>query len=291
MPSIDNPYRNLTGGQWLRGNLHTHTNKSDGARSRQKIISDYARLGHDFLMISDHDTFTSAKDYRQCKNEGLILIPGNEITANGPHMLHVGADRKIEPSTQRQQIINDVNATKGFVIVNHPNWLADFNHCPIERMREWIGYVGMEIYNGVIGCLEGSCYATNKWDILLSQGRHIWGFATDDCHWSVEQQGLGWNVAYVKRRTAAGVVEALRAGRFYASTGVTIDSVRVRSGKIRIVTADARRILALQKGGARFAVADDSSIEVEVPDNTPYVRFECWGDGESFAWTQPFYVR
>ena len=291
MPSIDNPYRNLTGGQWLRGNLHVHTTKSDGLRSPQRIINDYARLGYDFLMISDHDTYTAPKDYRRYKSKGLILIPGNEISANGPHMLHVGADRRIEPSALRQQVINDVNASKGFVVVNHPNWLEDFDHCPVEKMHQWIGYAGLEIYNGVISFLQGSPYATNKWDMLLSKGRRLWGFATDDCHWGVKDQGLGWNVAYVKRKTAAGVVEALQAGRFYASSGVTIDSIRVRSGKITIRTANARRIVALRQDAVRVAVSDDSAIEVEVPDDAAYVRFECWGDGESFAWTQPFFVR
>ena len=305
MPGIDNPYRNLTGGQWLRGNLHVHTTKSDGLRTPQQIINDYARLGYDFLMISDHDTYTSPKDYRRYKNKGLILIPGNEISANGPHMLHVGAGRRIEPSALRQQVINDVNASKGFVVVNHPNWLTDFDHCPVEKMQEWIGYAGLEIYNGVIGFLEGSPYATGKWDMLLSKGRCVWGFANDDCHWGGiyqgragkdrarvgTDQGLGWNMAYVKRNTAAGVVEALQAGRFYASNGVTIDSIRVRGKKITIQAANARRIVALRQSGARLAVSDDSVIEVEVPDDATYVRFECWGDGESFAWTQPFFVR
>ena len=289
MPNLDHPYRGLTGGQWLRGNLHAHTTKSDGQTSPQRVINDYAQLGHDFLMISDHDIYMSAMDYRRFKNKGLILIPGNEITAKGPHMLHVGADRRVEPRALRQQVINDANAGKGFIVVNHPNWQSTFDHCPVERMQEWIGYAGLEIYNGVIGYLEGSPYATNKWDILLSQGRRLWGFATDDCHWGPKNQGLGWNVAYVKRPTAAGVVDALRAGRFYASTGVTIDKIQVRSRKITIQTADARRILALGRGGARLAISNDSAIEFEVPADTPYVRFECWGDGETFAWTQPFW--
>ena len=30
MLNLDHPYRSLTGGQWLRGNLHTHTTATDG---------------------------------------------------------------------------------------------------------------------------------------------------------------------------------------------------------------------------------------------------------------------
>jgi len=30
--AIDHPWARLTGGQWLRGNLHAYTNNSDGER-------------------------------------------------------------------------------------------------------------------------------------------------------------------------------------------------------------------------------------------------------------------
>lgn len=291
MPQLDHPYRDLKAGQWLCGNLHTHTAPRDGPRLLQRMIDDYARLGHGFLMISDHDAYTPARDLRRYDNKGMVLIPGNEITADGPHMLHVGADRHVKPSALRQQVIDDANAGKGFIVVNHPNFESHFNHCPIEKLQEWLGYVGLEIYNGLVSQLQGSGYATDKWDMLLSRGRRLWGFANDDCHWGTTGQGLGWNVAYVHRRTPAGVVAALRAGRFYASTGVTIETIRVRGRQIKIQTANARRIVALQHDGSRLAVRDDSAIDLTVPDNTPYVRFECWGDAERFAWTQPFFTR
>ena len=37
MKSLEHPYNDLTGGQWLRGNLHTHTTRSDGDRTRAGI--------------------------------------------------------------------------------------------------------------------------------------------------------------------------------------------------------------------------------------------------------------
>ncbi|NLF32833.1 MAG: PHP domain-containing protein [Planctomycetes bacterium] len=288
---LDHPYTNLAGGRWLRGNLHTHTTQSDGARSPQEVIDDYAGRGHGFLMLSDHDVYTSADTCARWDSRGMILIPGNEISAAGPHLLHVGADRRIDPHPLRQQVINDVLAARGFIIVNHPNWQERFDHCPLAAMREWVGYLGLEIYNGVIGRLHGSPYATNKWDMLLAEGRRLWGFANDDSHRDAADVGLGWNAAYVTDPTPAGVVDALRAGRFYASTGVDITAIDVDGTRIRIATGNARRIVALRETGRRFAVADDSSIEVEYPDDAAYVRFECWGDGERFAWTQPFHRR
>jgi len=283
------PYTNLTGGEWLRGNLHTHTKQSDGSAAPQDVIDDYARRGYGFLMLSDHDVFTSEESYRQWDNHGMVLIPGNELAA-GPHLLHVDAISKVESRKSRQEMINEINSyPRGFAIVNHPNWEGQFDHATIEQMREWTGYLGLEIYNGIISVLDGSPYATNKWDILLSEGRRLWGFANDDSHRPMLVE-WGWNTAYVKERTVAGVVEALRNGRFYCSTGVTITKIEVEGMTIRLETENACRIVALQNVGKRFAMVDDKVIELEVPAGAKYVRFECWGAGERFAWTQPFYV-
>lgn len=291
MRTINHPYAHLTGGQWLRGNLHTHSNRSDGARPRQMIVDDYAARGYGFLMFSDHDRLTSESDLAALDAKGMVLVPGNEISAGGPHLLHVDADRRIEPARMRQEILNDIAAVgRGFAIVNHPNWQEAFNHCSIGQMREWWGYLGMEIYNGVIGRLYGSSYALDKWDMLLTEGRRVWGFANDDCHAARGDIELGWNVAYVREKTVAGVVEALRSGRFYASTGVEITAIRVNGLRIRIETANAQRIVAIQNSGQRIAVIDAPVLEIEVPDRAAYVRFECWGTGERMAWTQPFFV-
>jgi len=72
MTKIENPYGDLTGGQWLKGNLHTHTTASDGERPHQSVIDDYAGRRYDFLMISDHDVYTSAKE--------LSLFPSRGTT-------------------------------------------------------------------------------------------------------------------------------------------------------------------------------------------------------------------
>ncbi|MCC7147218.1 MAG: CehA/McbA family metallohydrolase [Phycisphaeraceae bacterium] len=276
-------------GGWLKGNLHTHTTISDGSRPRQEVIDDYAQRGYDFLMLSDHDVVTAESDYAALASRGLILIPGNEITAHGPHLLHVHARARIEPDPLRQAVLSAVAADRGFAIVNHPNWQEKFDHCPLAKMSEWVGYVGLEIYNGVISRLDGSAYALDKWDMLLSAGRRVWGFANDDSH-APGDVALGWNVAYVTDRSTQGILDALIAGRFYASTGVVISDLRVERDTITLRADNAQRIIALQQVGKRFAAADGPELRITVPPDAKYVRFECWGQGEQFTWTQPFFI-
>ena len=290
MAVLEHPYHDLIGGRWLTGNLHTHTTRSDGQREPQAVIDDYAERGYGYLMISDHDTLWSAAESAQVDAAGMVLIPGNEISAAGPHMLHVGATRLIQPDGDRQRVIDDIQADSGFAVFNHPNWFARFDHCPQQQLEQCTGYLGIEIYNGVISRLPGSPYATNRWDLLLSAGRRLWGFAHDDSHVAQTDVGLGWNATYVHEESPEGVVQALRAGRFYASTGVEIVSIECTETSIALETENASRIVALCDGARRFAQVDAPSIEVELPDAVTYVRFECWGAGEAFAWTQPFFV-
>ncbi len=289
MLQIDNPYADLSGGSWLRGNLHAHTNRTDGTRDAQTVIDGYAALGYDFLALTDHDMLTGPAEYAAWDSRGLVLIPGNEITANGVHICHINAPDLVPPTANRQTAISAIAKGDGFAVINHANWLSDFNHCPIECLAEWKGYTGIEIFNGVVTRLEGSPYATNKWDMMLSQGRKVWGFANDDSH-DYGDDARGWNVVYTHDRSVEAIVAALRAGRFYASTGVVIDDIAVSAGRIRVQTRNARRIVALMQNAVRIATTDRDTIDIAVPETAKCVRFECWGEGESFAWTQPFFV-
>lgn len=285
---VENPYQILTDGSWLRGNLHAHTDRSDGRRPPQTVIDDYAARGYDFLMISDHDMVTCPDEFH---SNGMILIPGNEVSADGPHILHVNTRVVVRPSPRRQEVLAAIADAGGFAVVNHPNWQRMFDHCTIQQLTEWTGFAGMEIYNGTIGRLDGSPYATNKWDILLSQGRRVWGFANDDSHLASEDVGLGWNMVYARERSAQAILASLQSGNFYASTGVTITGITVDQNRIKISTRDAERIVAIMQVGRRFAQVDSTELEIIVPENAEYVRFECWGRGERFAWTQPFFVK
>jgi hypothetical protein len=298
---IEHPYGDLTGGRWLRGNLHTHTVHSDGARSRQAVIDDYADRGYDFLMLSDHDVHTSLGDYEKVNNRGMVLIPGNEVTDKGEHLLHVNSASRVAPAADRQVVLDAIatdNAGRAFAIVNHPNWNwrygqaeGQWSHAEQAKLMEWRGYTGIEIFNGVIGRLEGSSYALDRWDQLLSKGRRVWGFANDDSHAAAGDVALGWNMVYARERSVEAIVSSMAAGRFYASTGVVISKFAVVGDRIAVETENADRIVATGVGQQRFAVADAKRIEVKVPEGDAYVRFECWGRGEQFAWTQPFFIK
>lgn len=287
--TLDSPYIDAPS-CFLRGNLHTHTTHSDGSRPSQPVVDDYAVRGYDFLMISDHDKLI---DPAEVDARGMVMIPGNEISRGGPHLLHVNAGVYVEADEDRQKVLDRIAADEGaFAVMNHPNWQHHFNHCSQEKLDAWNGYIGIEIYNGVIRRLEGSPLATNRWDLLLASGRRIWGVANDDSH-APQDVELAWNVVLTRERSAEAVLDGLRRGSFYASTGVEITRVSVEGSTLHVATSNAQRLVVLGNVARRMKAVDGPEITYQLPDDderTTYLRVECWGPGESMAWTQPVFV-
>jgi hypothetical protein len=287
---LHNPYRSGMS-LWLKGNLHTHTTMSDGTGTPAEVIADYERRGYDFLAITDHDLLVPPGAYQG--QTRMVLIPGVEVTAEGPHLLHLGAKTAVEPEADRQRVIDTINASGGMAVFNHPNFERSFNHFPQELMESLEGAVGIEVYNGVSERFSGAALASDRWDRLLSKGKWLWGFGTDDLHQPTDIE-IAWIVVQADERTPAAILDGIRAGRFYASTGVTIRAVAVHGRTVEIDTEDAQRIRFITGwGGVIRSTVKDHAASWTVPDvpdvleRLKYVRIECYGAGGLVAWTQP----
>lgn len=284
------------GDLWFRGNLHTHTTMSDGERDPETVIRDYEDRGYQFLAISDHDILVDPQAY-QARTK-MTLIPAVEITAAGPHILHVNPDEAVPPHVDRQHALDGVEAqSDSFAVLNHPNWLSPLPdlHFTDEAMMHLTGYLGIEIYNGVIDRLAGSALATDRWDRLLSNGLRIWGFGHDDSH-SAGDVGLSWLMVQAPDNRTSSLLSAIKAGRFYASTGVDIQSVRINDNRIAVYTSNATLIRFISKWGVVLKSIESQVGDFMLPEDPvvarsmQYIRVECYGGGSDVAWTQPIWI-
>ena len=295
---------------WFRGNLHSHTTESDGRASPAEAMAAYRRLGYDFLAISDHDVLTRADPAEV--PDGLTLIPSLEAGV-GPHILCIGIRETFPKTSDRQAVIDRTNNEGGIAILNHPNWGRSFSHWDQPVMESLTGYVGIEIFNAVIEVLEGSPFALDRWDRLLTAGIRTWGFATDDSH-RLEGIGRGWIQVQAESNTPDALLNAMRAGTFYSSTGVTLRRIAVEDGAWTVESDDADQIRFVSRWGRVLALADrlegralsrrgdDVVIEPLNDGETGitaryvfegdegYVRCEALGRGGRAAWTQPVWV-
>jgi len=232
-------------GVWLKGNLHSHTTRSDGQASPQELADWYDRNGYDFLAITDHNTIT---DVAALKTEQLLLIAGVEFgycPKGDPgfvlDMLGVNVSKfpefldpeeknciRYDAEMNPQQIIDWVNEAGGIAIMCHPYFMINM----IEPYLRYHSYLGLEAYNYVCEEMCGRGHHEIYWDALLFRGKKLLGFATDDSH--ACQFGYAWIEVKAEKKDTASILDAIRKGNYYSTNGVRIFDVTLTDGVLRI---------------------------------------------------------
>ena len=298
--------------RWLRGNHHGHSTRSDGQDEPLDLLHAYEAAGYDYIALSEHDLFVDPAVYRH--QTRMTVLPAVEVTSVADQTLMALGLTDGFPAARTlslKAIAEWVSARGGLFIADHPNWLYQplRHHVSLAEMLAAPAAGAIEIYTGVIERLPGSAYALDLWDTLLSLGRRVFGHAVDDQHRAVDRF-LGWNCVQLEAEgaiTAAAIIAALRAGRFYASTGVTIQDVGLvgegEEQSIR-VRSDATSIRWIVRDGRLAHVTQGGEAQVTIPElldaprlgrpcfasDLVYVRAELVGDNGAYAWTQPFSV-
>jgi len=280
-----NPYAKR-GRYWLKGNLHTHTTQSDGRLSPEQVVRIYEGMGYGFLSITDHGRISSGNGVKS----DLVLLPG--VEAGPQHMCIIARDRAAiefgKTHTSQQRITRNVKRGN-VVFLGHPDWRPR-EHYTLEELKALTGYTGIEIYNSVIERLAGAALSTAKWDRLLSSGRRVLGFATQDAHKEGDHRDC-CSVVHVNSKSRASVLNALQRGNFYCYYGVTITDLGRARNRVRVATENARLIRFVGQHGQVLAKVKGKCAE-HAFDETPateYIRIECLGVGEQISWSQPFF--
>ncbi len=283
---IVNPYADGQGG-WLKGALHVHSTNSDGSDPPQEVIADHRRRGFDFVALTDHRVVPSSADVAE--QEGIVVLPGCEYRGQADSELGVVGlvpDRPLPPGLSPRELVESAVATGAFVIYNHPNW--HIHHWPIFRMLKIGQAHALEVYNAVVEGMPGPAEASDKWDRLLTAGVRIWGVATDDAHTPVHRD-KAWVMVNAPKEAGA-ILAALKAGRFYATNGPTVASIRLEGTTLQIESPDAQAIRFFADRGTMRRQVIGGSASYEIRPEDIYVRAELYGQGPLKAWTQPLWV-
>ena len=293
MKTYCNPYQCLSGGSWLRANFHTHAGTGPGTCGKnpiQTVVDLYREAGEDVLCISNHNLFTDARSF---SDDRILMVDGSEYSADR-HMLTIGA-RESFHELPHQEAIDRTAAAGGFSVINHPNW-PEKAHTSVEFLKGLRGYLGLEVFNGVIFRLDtpASGIATDVWDALLEDGRLLYGFANDDFHIFADAM-RAYNVIYCRERSQQGVIRAVREGAFCASSGLYPDflqvegstlSVRVRFPVPNYVRTFTYRCIG--KGGVLLGEQTGETGVFELGEE-PFVRIEARGENGAMIYFQPVY--
>jgi hypothetical protein len=200
-----------------------------------KLTTYYRLAGYDFLAITDHDvqsdcTKLSTPDFLVL--DGIELAIGKTEFGEVYHIAVVGPRRPVEwyrTMSAAEGIVSAQDAG-GIAIVAHPYYQgltdADFSPLPDPLL--------LEIYNTSSEWSVGRGNAEMHWDSLLCRRRSVFGVAVDDTHWPGHDALGGWVVVKAPDLGRDAIVEALRQGHFYASTGPEIYRISLERGSLLI---------------------------------------------------------
>ncbi|MCC5833192.1 MAG: hypothetical protein JJU20_00520 [Opitutales bacterium] len=225
----------------------------------------------------------------------FLLLEGVEITQSDPS-IHINAynvQSPIEPirassveETIRQNVeaVNKTSRNLGrptLAQLNHPNFrnaTTAEGIAPVENLEL------IEVYNGFRGAVnfgseDGVLEVGRVWDIVLTKRIAelglglVYATGVDDTHnyetsdSDVGRPGRGWICVSCSSLSSETIIDSIRKGHFYASNGVSINSISVDASHYTIsVEAEAGVDYRIRFIGTRKGY-DPSSEPFRQPDS------------------------
>jgi hypothetical protein len=239
---VDSPWR--AEGEWLRAALHVHSTNSDGELSARGVARHYERAGYDVVALTDHWHRSEAPS-----SPGLVVLAGVELNCVLPddrdgHVLGIGIERDPAELEGERRGLGETGewivGAGGVAYLAHPYWTgvrpAGFALPP--------SVTGIEVFNAGCELEVGRGLSSVHWDELLEDGRSCPALVTDDSHHPGFDSDHAWTWIRAEQ-TAAGVLDALRKGRFYGSTGPVVEDVDAADGEVVVRCTPARSVTLL----------------------------------------------
>ena len=207
------------GPRWLVGDLHVHSDASDGQHNIPTLAAMAKKRGLDFLAVTNHNNYS--ENFSLPKIPGLTLIPGTEWTHYRGHMNFLGIEQPFTGSfvanslEEMRAITRQARERGALVSVNHPK--CDF--CPYLWEDE-DSFQLVEVWNGPMRGVNRRGIAW--WTRLLRQGRRLPAVGGSDFHRDRSPVRLGNPVTavYADSPKAEDILSALARGRCYVTSGV-----------------------------------------------------------------------
>jgi hypothetical protein len=281
--------------RFFKGGLHIHSTLSDGRKSPEEVVEWYKNHGYDFIFITDHNKVT---DFSHLSSEDFLVLNGGEFTAgrtdlNEPlHFVGLNLPAGFTPSGKDspQKLIEEIKEAGGEVILAHPYWSGLYwqDIYPLE------GILGIEIFNFGCEVEVRKGYSLVHWDDLLNRGKRLYGFAVDDSHWRIEDAGGGWIEVEAEELDKDSIMEAIRKGDFYASSGPRILEIKISESIVEIETTPAVSACLLSFHHLGYCLCSNDGysthFQFEAKHFNKFFRFECEDENRKKAWSNPIYI-
>ena len=286
-------------GRFFKGNIHTHSNRSDGALSPEAVCEAYREAGYDFLSLTDHFLGKYGfpiVDTRRYRTNNFTTILGAEVHAPATslgdlwHLLAVGLPEDLAPTAAGESgpaLAQRCLAAGAFLAIAHPAWYG-LTKADADTID---GAHAVEIYN------HTSAVRTDRGDgsVLLDQlhaaGRRINICAVDDAHFHCRDCFGGFVMVRASDNEPEALLESLKAGAYYSSQGPVIESVVYGDESIEIACSPASAVMVLGRGSrAKQQIGTDitrATLPLDAVQPGGYARVVVMDREGRRAWTNP----
>jgi hypothetical protein len=298
-------------GRFYKGNLHLHSTRSDGTLSPADVIDAYRAKGYDFVALTDHflpkstmpGGWITVSDTRDLRRDDFTTIPGAEIhgsgMANGEewHIIAIGLPldfpKRADTETGAELAKRAVDAG-AWVGIAHPEW----NSVTLEDARTVASFIHtIEIYNH--GCQvevdRGSGWALS--DQLSQEGVRLSAYAADDAHFQIPDEPDsfgGWIHVKATSLDPDTLLQALKDGDFYSSSGPEIDNIEIVGNELIVRCPPAIQVIATGSGARSHRIRGGNITEARFPLDRfrehGFVRITVVGEHGGRAWSNPIWL-
>jgi hypothetical protein len=228
------------GPAWYRGELHLHTTHSDGTWSPAEMAEEARGRGLDFMFLTDHNTNTGTLDLRRAVEGRTLVLPGAELTTFNGHALALGIDRWIDWRTghagrSANDVARAVREAGGLFVVAHPDALPDDVCTGCRWTHDGFDPAlanGVEVWGGLWdGPEERNAGCVALWHRWLDAGHRLTATGATDAHHKKHWEGaVPLTYVYADELSGPALLEALRSGRTFVSSGPELDLRAVLPG-------------------------------------------------------------
>jgi len=291
--SMEDRFRYDCSGTWFKGNVHMHTTASDGRLTTSEAAEFYINADYDFICITDHMVAFDGDN----KNNAwpLPILDGIELHGFDDqdsfyHVVCIGNIDGVTSEMTFMEAFEKVRAQGSFLIWAHPHWSGN---TAAEGIRHH--FHGIEVYNYMSQIGLGKGMGAFHWDAALETQPNMLGFATDDSHFfkGIPAEPGAWVMVNAPECSREAILQSIREGNFYSSTGPEFKSIIIEKGNRLVVETSpilhARLISRRETGKWRTALGKEpmTDFHFRIPEEWPYARLEIEDATGKVAWTNP----
>ena len=226
-------------GFWLvSGDFHVHGFFGDGALPPWELRRQARRGGLDVIVLSNHNQLLGWRLFPWvfASRGRPLLIPAEEVTAPGFHLIAVGVRRRVSWRQPAAGVIRDIHAQGGVAIAAHPrgSYVRDLDSAAISQLD------GVEVAHPSLFSIYGRTQLPAFYAQAQRLQPRIAPMGSSDMH--IEGRLGRWRTFLLVREVSErGVLDAIRAGRT-----VAMDSRGGLHGEAALV----QRVTELRRGRA-----------------------------------------